>query len=491
MTGPIRAAVVVCGDWEAGGEVGGWTIEDGVELQVVKGLCQQPGQLRGSLEGSGLGRLVLGLHGDRYSLADFQTEARKLGLDALGLEIVHLDGLDLDLGERRFRAALARARAFAGSRPEHAKLTSARRVSRRALLRLSFSEYMPAPAIDPTICASGIGCSACATICPQDALTWVNGRMEYDKGTCWPCGLCVTACPTGAVLNPAFTPSQVEAEIRTLLDTESGGLTGIVFHCQYGSPPQVGEGWMPVALPCAGMATPPWLLAPLLMGAGAVSVVPCPPECPAQQAGTVAAHVRYCRALLHELGAAEDLVSLNSATEMPLQSGLDPVAVEDPFGHDRGPAILDQLTAVFTTDRVRLEHPRSPIGLVTIGEACTECGMCGESCPSGALVAEVNDDQFALTFDHALCVACSQCLPRCPEIARGAIKLRKAMDTDLLRSGRHVLHEAILLRCESCGAPISSAGMMDRIGELLGEEHAALVQVLSRSCSDCRMSLAQ
>lgn len=253
----------------------------------------------------------------------------------------------------------------------------------------------------------------------------------------------------------------------------------------------MGEDWMPVALPCAGMATPPWLLAPLLMGASAVSVIPCPPECPVQQSWKVAAHVRYCRALLHELGTEEDLVSLGLIAGTPPQSGFDAIGVEDPFGQGRGPAILDQVAAAFTTDRVWLEEPGSPLGLVTIGEACTACGMCGESCPPGALVAEVNDDQFTLTFDHALCVACSQCLPRCPEIAQGAITLRKAMDTDLLRSGRHVLHEARILRCESCGAPISSVGMMERIGELLEEEQAPLVSVLSRSCPDCRMKLAE
>jgi hypothetical protein len=65
------------------------------------------------------------------------------------------------------------------------------------------------------------------------------------------------------------------------------------------------------------------------------------------------------------------------------------------------------------------------------------------------------------------------------------------MDTDLLRAGRRVLHEATILRCESCGAPISSVEMMDRIGELLGEEQAGLVPVLSRSCSDCRLKIAE
>ncbi|MFQ5919454.1 MAG: 4Fe-4S dicluster domain-containing protein [Thermoplasmata archaeon] len=490
MSARLRAAVMVCEDWVAGAEIPGWSPEEDVEVHLVQGLCQKPSRLGELLERNRLDRLVLGLHGDRYGLADVQAETRKLGLDPLGLEIVHLDGLDLGRGKRRFRAALARARAFAGSRPEHAKLISARKVSRRALFRLALSEYLAAPAIDRSSCSSGIGCNACAEICPQDALSWANGRMEYDKGKCWPCGLCVTACPTGAIRNPAFTPSQIEAEIRMLLATAPDGLTGIVFHCQYGTPPSMAEGWMPVALPCAGMATPQWLLAPLLMGATAVSVVPCPPECPGQQAWRIATHVRYCRALLYELGADEDLVSLSLFAETPPPSSMERVDVEDPFAHDSGAAMLDRFTATFTTDRITLEQPRSPVGLVTIGEACTACGMCAESCPTGALGTDVDGDRFALTFDHALCVACRQCLPRCPEIANRAITLRQAMDTDLLRSGRRALHEAVILRCETCGAPISSEGMMDRIGELLGEEEGAMVSALSRSCSGCRMGLA-
>ncbi len=44
-----------------------------------------------------------------------------------------------------------------------------------------------------------IDCGACALVCPQKAITWVNGCLTVDRARCVGCGRCADECPTGAM----------------------------------------------------------------------------------------------------------------------------------------------------------------------------------------------------------------------------------------------------------------------------------------------------
>lgn len=485
MSTKLATTILLCEDWPSSSEVLEWNGEDHTEVQTAPDLCQHLGTAGKFLAGKEVDRLVLGLCSEDYSLAELQPEVRKAGLDPLGVEIVHLKEASPNKAKVLLAAAVARARAFAGSKPEHSKMYTSAKISRRSLFRLRWTEYRAVPSIDNAACAAGSGCSICTQVCPQDALKWSERRIEYNKSTCEPCGLCVTACPRGAVHDPTYTPAQLEAQVGALISEEDGP-RGIVYHCGHSPEPQGSEGWMSVRLSCAGMATSGWILAPLLMGAGAVGIQRCPLECPAGQADTVKETAVFCRDFLAGIGAPEDLVLLDPDLSRDPPRGMTPVRLDEPFGHEAVPAILRGLTHLFDVDEVTVAHERSPLGLVEIGKACTACGMCAEACPTDALTFEIEGEGVVLTFNAANCVACGMCIPPCPERHRGAIRLVKTVDLGRLNLGRIVLRQEATPRCERCGAPIAPQAMLNRVGELLGEEYATLTPVIGRYCSDCR-----
>ncbi len=480
-------SILLCGEALPGPNLGEGLSRAGA--RVVPELCRRPDLIRELAAGSD--RLVLGLCRGRYSLGAVQREARRVGLDPLGVEIVDQQAAagDLDRLEVMVAGAVARATAFAGSRPEHAKLDTPREASRRALLTFSLPEYHGAPAVETARCAAGTGCQACVGVCSRTALSIENGRVVLDRSRCEPCGRCVTACPTGALVDPTCTSAQLEGQVRAILDPDIGppGWRGITYTCRRAGRAESAEGWYPVVVPCAGMVTTGWLLAPLLMGAAAVGLRPCSEAgCPLRHDALVHQRVDFARTLLAVLGAHAERVT--SAPDVPpSMAPLPPGALEDAFGPLGGPRVALALAERFDAENVVIDQPGSPAGLVDIRpEACTGCAMCAERCPTGALAA-TRGDRLSITFDSSRCTACAQCLWGCPEADRGAIRLSAAVDFRRLRAGVGELFGDEEVRCAACGKPVAPEAMMARIRELLDDD-GALLDVIGRTCIDCRRS---
>ena len=44
-----------------------------------------------------------------------------------------------------------------------------------------------------------LGCGACASMCPVNAITMKGGKAEIDKKKCIKCGTCMQICPVSAI----------------------------------------------------------------------------------------------------------------------------------------------------------------------------------------------------------------------------------------------------------------------------------------------------
>ena len=472
----MNAAIVLCADEPA-------IRYGGRGIAAVKGLCNSPAQLAAAVGEAE--RAVLLLHQGRYDLAEVQKALRSADIDPLGAQILAFsvgpDNAELETAVAGLRH---RTLAFAGSRPEHAKPVLRGEVTRRGLFKPPQPVYLAAPMVDHDVCAAADGCRACADICPQDAYKWRQGRIHYNKDICEPCGRCVTACPTGAIGNPAVTPEMLSEQIRALIKSSEQGV-GIRFVCTRADSLVAPAGWHDVEVPCTAMIPGSWLITTLMLGAGAVSVSACSAGgCPLGLDEHSAAAIDFARQALVKAGLEPDLVSIEPAAV--IQSPLLERHISGPFtqaGNVETMLALSSVSAALLT----ILHRGSSVGVATIDAgACTLCAQCAQTCPTDAIQAAYEGETVSLSFDAASCTNCSQCTIACPEIARGAISIAAKVDTDLLRAGRQTLNEGVVLVCESCGKPIAPASMMDRIGDLLGDGFTDTMSYLSSRCLDCR-----
>ncbi len=472
----MSTAVFVCADSPD-------ILLDGVQAEAVEGLCETPSRISEKLGGAD--RVVLLLHGSHYDLADVQKALRSVEVDPLGAQILDVPpGISESDLEITLAGLRQRALAFAGSRPEHQKPTTSHVFNRRSLFRPPRPWYRAAPMVDEAKCAAENGCQACVDVCPQDAYRWQQGRIHFNKDLCEPCGRCVSVCPTEAISNPSTTPEMLAAQIRALV-RHGDASVGLRFVCSGARSAEPVSGWHEIVVPCTGMVPGTWLLTALLMGAGSVTAVNCTDGgCPRGLDGHSRTAIDLARSALTAADLDPDLV--------PMQMGEvigRPIARADftaPFTHAGDAEAMLALDSI-SQRGLDVTHIGSSLGVVTIdSESCTLCAQCAQTCPTTAIQAGFDLDTVTLSFDAAACTNCGQCTIACPEIERGAIRVTAKIDSDLLRAGRQTINKGIVLVCESCGKPVAPAPMMDRIGELLGEEFEDTMQFLSRRCMDCR-----
>ncbi len=480
----MTVAVLMCGDDLAADSR---ELLAGSAVEVVDDLCRHPEAVTGLDED--VDGLVLVLHADQIARADVEAQIRAAGLDPLGVPTLDAAEYEDDPGTLAIAVAgaVARADAFPGSEPAHAKPVFPDRFTRRSLFTIPQPSYVAAPAIDSVMCAAGDGCTMCVEVCPQQAYTWAEGRIVYDKDRCEPCGLCVTTCPTGAVSNPTATPVALAAQIEAVTVTAAAPV-GVAFRCRRADAHPAADDWQVVEVPCTGMVTAPWVVAPLLLGAAQVAVLPCSMTgCDRGLDAAAETAVTFAADLLTALGIAADRVTLT--TTSIAREPLPALPVDDPFGPRAAARVYAGLRASATTDVVRVSGAAAMLGIVTIdASTCTMCTMCTQTCPTGALAGGYSDDgELMISFDPVDCTACDQCVGVCPEVGRGAIGVDHRVDFAALAAGRVELNRSATHTCERCGQPVAPTAMMERISDILGD-NPALMGHLTRLCLACRGS---
>lgn len=327
-------------------------------------------------------------------------------------------------------------------------------------------------------------CSRCADVCPHEALVLRDDGVGLDATRCQNCGLCVSACRTGAWTSEQFKPIDLLRQA--------------------------------IKLPAFSVACAP-------SGAVADAVVPCLGALDAASLAYLAKRripvtlrgAEHCTACPHgERGAAQ--LAMNLAACDVLMRAAEPLAGEPWIAPQREAAAphvadrqADRLPEGFAAGRRQLfrrlvgrgvdevarapEPPPSapdsairpgayalteqrellqivcarkdgqpftvplddalPLMALTLYAGCTACEACFRVCPTGALQIEESPADWQLKFQPDCCVACEVCLEVCQP---------RVLDADSAFDARPERPARVLLalakqRCERCDRHFVSA----------------------------------
>lgn len=400
-------------------------------------IADDPAAAAAALRAAGATRVVLALERPRPS-GDLLAALRRAGAEPFGIETVAVDGRTSEEADVLVAAATAKLDALPPGergRPGPADAPFSRRLL--FSLRGPLTE-LPVAALDPAACS---GCGLCVDACPAGAIAAGLPVPTVDVRACGACGLCVARCPEGALRLTGASLEQLEAQLDELI----GRVDGVVLACRRARA-QTGPGVALVELPTLGVVTPGWLLQLRARGL-AVRLAPCDGAC---CAGTAA---------VEELAECYGVAPRRG----PLALG-EPRATAEALAGADGPDLL--------------EAGASPLGLVELApERCTLCTACTTACPTHALSLAEEVDATALRLDPTRCVGCGRCATACPE---DALDVRRGIDLARLAQDALVLARVARERCGRCGADLPPAPLRRRLRDLLPERAAAPLDLCAR-----------
>ncbi|WP_422103031.1 4Fe-4S binding protein [Vreelandella sp.] len=364
--------------------------------------------------------------------------------------------------------------------------------------------------VNSDLCAhsssGNVGCTRCLDVCPADAISSIQGRIEsrieIDPFLCQGVGSCTSACPTGAI---EFRLPETRRQQDTLAAwltayREAGGEVPVLRFITHESLD---------AERAAGVTTPghvidapleelgaaghdQWLTA-LANGACEVRIQlheGMPPRLSAFLEQQIAQAHGLLTALGHDtarikllpVGAESERDALPSLT--PLTES--PLSFNEPNKRARLNMVLARLAELGTPSGERHVMPQGAAygGIQVDSAACTLCHACVSNCPTPALKS--GGSTPALSFLEADCVQCGLCEQACPE---DAITLIPGFLAAPARETRHICHEEAAFDCISCGKPFATASTVATIKAKLANHPYFAGDAMSRleMCEDCRV----
>lgn len=281
------------------------------------------------------------------------------------------------------------------------------------------------------------GCTRCADVCPHAAVT-VTHTVVIEESRCTSCGLCVQECPTGAL------EFDLPVAIAALNEQRQDGEETLQLRCARASAAAP-------SLPCLGRVTPALLSAagayglPLTLWRG--DCADCAvggPEVPARVEAVVRETARLrgattpaqveLREALGSGGAGSGDAGAGGAGggravgrrgmlggALRQAAGLLGEAIpERPLPFVDWSVPKERVPAEWVWRRHSLTPPPqeqtfwpAPV----IDDACTDCPVCANVCPTEAIGREVLGSDSTLTLNLAACTGCEACIRSCPPAA--------------------------------------------------------------------------
>ncbi len=514
-------------------EISNWLMEKrpAVIVKISDNLCQKPTEISSFIESNNPTNVIVGAC-KKYR-ETFEEAATKSGLSFCCLRSVNiLDHCVSVKSENEaeektkilLAAAISKTKASEDVTSENLTSDTRRldgRMSRRAFLTFPIrGKQRIIPSIDQSLCMARRGCHLCTEACPKRALYIERQKVQIAASRCEPCGVCVSACPTNAVVFPLYSQAQIDEEIRALVSTNAGVLEPriILFACSnvmsilesatksLPFPPNI----LVVEVPCIGVIKPLSMVRTLELGADAVALTSCQEKCGyGYNLSNVSKDIETSNRILAALGLNTERIRLINVSSGNLQALLDQLnALNEDLKRlgsnrmrNREPAQLSNAGNSLlllvkhlakksgVTNDLKVCNSNLPFWMIEIdAHNCSVCGLCANSCPTNALSLKQEEARVKLTFNYSLCVACDICVRCCPT---KAISYENVLDLAKICADSITLIQDKLEKCETCGSFFSSQKQIELIVNRAGLKSEEYFLLLSKYCPNCRLSAHQ
>lgn len=321
-----------------------------------------------------------------------------------------------------------------------------------------------------------VGCTNCQDVCPSAALSLSPDAVDLDRLKCTGCNSCLPSCPAGVLRSSGFVPErfitalsgQERVDLHCRASTGAGGgivipchavldarlittaraegVTTLALHglnnceqCSYGDARDTVKRVSQTVAEWLGDAGPTLDLTPSAVDPGSTRDYQDQPHLSRRaflRFGGAQAMTQVAEWVVPGLNPDEE-----DAEALPFyQSSVYPQRAV-PYQE----VLASRTSLVPWVDGVPL-----PWQLRSVDANCSGCLVCGERCPTGALIANESGQVRELSFDPALCTDCSLCERVCPE---GAMVSRAALTLSEVNAGRSLLFRLQQQRCNRCGLP--------------------------------------
>ncbi len=307
------------------------------------------------------------------------------------------------------------------------------------LLGFIFKAVSVEPRYSKDLClaaGTAVPCRACADVCPHEAIS-VGRGIEINEVDCSGCGLCVHACPTGALeVRPSVQKgvslrcSKVKGEAASVLclgRLEASELLKII-----GTRDSV------------TLAHGDCLSCPI----GGAAVLDAVSQSVEDARQLAALHGREIGFEVVQTDRFDETGTTSAVSRRELLRGGwrslkertgDLLAPLDPGEDDP-----DLPTEMQRRYRVIEASKPEPDGLVPwvlpdVAQNCIMCPLCTRACPTGAIERSYEKGQAGvLTLKPEICMGCGACMDACPV---DAISMNDEVSWQRLSGGEQVVHE--------------------------------------------------